>query len=268
MRLSLTVSAMTTAMTVLAAALTPDLALAQAPGGQMLPPGGFHPPPPAPVKPYKPIAITPPTPFTDPSFQAFRKQIADIAAHKDRAALGKLVTQNFFWMQDKDLADKRKPGIENLAKAIDLNAKDGSGWDVLAGFAGETTAAELPDQKGVFCAPADPEINPQEFEALAKSTGTDPAEWGYPLHDGLELHAAAQATSPVTEKLAMTLIRVLPDSAGAGGGPPQFLHVAAPDGKSGYVAADGVGSLGGDQMCYSKDAGGWKISGYFGGVSQ
>ena len=47
-------------------------------------------------------------------------------------ALAKLVVaQGFFWIQDKDLADKNKPGIDNLAKAIDLDAKDGSGWDVV-----------------------------------------------------------------------------------------------------------------------------------------
>ena len=39
-----------------------------------------------------------------------------------------IVVKNFFWVQDHDIADKRKAGIDNLAKAIDLDAKDGSGW--------------------------------------------------------------------------------------------------------------------------------------------
>ena len=98
--------------------------------------------------------MTPPGPFNDPSFAAFRKNLADIAERKDRAALAKLiVAQGFFWMQDKDLADKSKPGIDNLAKAIDLDAKDGSGWDVMANYAAEPTAAELPEHKGIdLCA--------------------------------------------------------------------------------------------------------------------
>ena len=55
-----------------------------------------------------------------------------------------VVAQGFFKeFQDKDLADKHKPGIDNLAKAIDLDAKDGSGWDVLAGYANEPTASPL-----------------------------------------------------------------------------------------------------------------------------
>ena len=63
-------------------------------------------------------------------------------------------------------------------------------------------------------------------------------------------------------------MRVLPDSA-----PPQdpnqpaFLHVAAPSGKSGFAPADSFSGLGGDQMCYVKDGGGWKIAGYFGGAA-
>ncbi len=109
------------------AALAAAPVLAQASRSAIRP---LKPPPPAPIKPYKPVAVTPPAPYNDPGFVAFRKQLADVAAKKDRAALAKLVVaQGFFWMQDKDLADKRKSGIDNLAKAIDLDAKDGSGWD-------------------------------------------------------------------------------------------------------------------------------------------
>jgi hypothetical protein len=257
------------ASTVMLAALM-LVALAPEPGltqGQLPP---LSPPPMAPLKPYNAVAVTPPKPYSDPDFQAFHQQLAVIAAHKDRAALAKLVVaQGFFWIQDKDLADKRKSGIDNLAKVIDLDAKDSSGWDTLAGFASDPTGAELPDQKGVICGPADPTLDPKAFEALGKATQTDPSEWGYPLKDGVEVHAAAQPNAPVVEKLGMILVRVLPDS-GPGDNPnqPPFLHVAMPDGKAGFVAADAIAPLGGDQMCYTKDAGGWKIAGYFGGASQ
>jgi hypothetical protein len=40
----------------------------------------------APPSPYKPVAVTLPQVYGDPSFEVFRKQIADIASHKDRAA--------------------------------------------------------------------------------------------------------------------------------------------------------------------------------------
>src|SRR6516162_4583982 len=70
---------------------------------------------------------------------------------RPKSALGEIaVAQNFFWVQDKNLADPHKSGVENLAKAIDLNAADDSGWEVLAGFANEASAAESPQRPGVF----------------------------------------------------------------------------------------------------------------------
>jgi hypothetical protein len=256
---------------VLVLALVPQPGLAQGQSDKLpLPPGGFKPPPAAPVKPYKPIAVTPPTAFGDAAFVAFRKQLGDIAQRKDRAGLGKLVVaQGFFWMQDKDLADKRKSGLDNLAKAIDLDAKDGSGWDILGGYADEPTAAPWPDRPGVMCAPANPDIDTKAFEALLDTTQTSPAEWGYPMKDGLEVRSAAKADAPVTEKLGLTLVRVLPTPAPSDPNAPQsFLQVATPNGKTGFVSGDAFAGLGGDEMCYSKDAGGWKITGYFGGAGE
>jgi hypothetical protein len=252
-----------------AVTLAPERSIAQ---GQQLPspPNGFRPPPPPPIRPYKPVAATPPVPNGDPSYQAFRKQLIDVAVHKDRAALAKSVmAQGFFWMQDKDVADKSKPGIDNLAKAIGLDAPDGSGWDILTAFANDPTAAELPDHKGVICAPADPAIDPKQFEALGEATQTDPSDWGYPVRDGVEVRAAPQPNAPVVEKLGLFLVHVLPDTAPPeNANQPAFLHVATPSGKTGFVAADAISPLGGDQICYTKDAGGWKIAGYFGGASQ
>lgn len=235
-----------------------------------LPLPGFKPPPPPPIKPYQTVAVTPPSALNDPSFTAFRNQLGEVAARKDRAALAKMVVaQNFFWMQDKNLADPHKPGIDSLAKAIELDAPDGSGWQILSGFATEASAAESPQQPGVFCAPADPKLDSSALEALAKATQTDPSEWGYPNQNGVEVHATAQPNSQVVEKLGANLVRVLPDtSASANPNDPFFLHVATPSGKTGYVDAQSVSPLGGDQICYSKQGGAWKITGYLGGAAQ
>jgi hypothetical protein len=265
MRFSTTAATLILAV-IAAAALVPASAMAQG-QLQLLP---LKPPPPPPIKPYTPVAAAPPQPYGDPGFQALRKQIADAVAHKDRAALAKLTaTQGFFWIQDKDRADPQKPGIDNLAKALNLDTADGSGWDVLGGYANEPTAADLPDQKGVICAPADPAIEAKAFQALVEATQTDPTEWGYPLKDGVEVHAAPQPSAPVIETLGPNLVHVLPEAPQAvdGNGPP-FLHVATPSGKTGFVALDAISPLGGDQMCYAKDASGWKVAGYFGGAAQ
>jgi len=256
---------------VAAVTLAPGPGLAQSKSEQVpLPPGGFKPPPMPPIKPYQPVAVKPPVAYGDPSFVAFRKQLADVAEHKDRGALGKLVVaQGFFWMQDKDVADKHKPGIANLTSAINLDGKDGAGWGMLSALAGEPTAEALPDHPNVMCAPAEPDIDPKAFEALIQATQTDPNEWGYPAKDGLEVRSAGKPDAPVIEKVGLTLVHVLPDNA-----PPAdssqlpFLHIATPSGKAGFVPFEDVSSLSSDQMCYTKDASGWKITGYFGGAAQ
>jgi hypothetical protein len=133
----------------------------------------------------------------------------------------------------------------------------------------DPTAQDLPDHKGVICGPADPAVDPNAFQALMNDTQTDPSQWGYAVSDGVEVRAAAQPNAPVVEKLGLVLVQVLPDAPPpANPNAPQFVHVATPSGKSGFVVADSIGPLGSDEMCYTKDASGWKITGYFGGASQ
>lgn len=235
------------------------------------PPVGFKPPPPPPpppVKPYGTVAVKLAGPYTDPSFAAFRKELGAAAEKKDRSALAKLVVmQDFFWIQDRNLADAGKSGIDNLAKAIDLDNPNGAGWRVLALDANEPTLAELPDNKGIFCAPAPPIFDAKAFEALVQQTDTDPEDWGYPARDGIEAHAAAQPNAAVVEKLGLYFVRVLPDSPRAKPGETQFLHLALPDGKTGFIPIDALMPLATDKICYSKPDGAWKIMGYIGGVS-
>jgi hypothetical protein len=53
-------------------------------------------------------------------------------------------------------------------------------------------------------------------------------------------------------------------------GPPpkpgsSFVPIVTPSGKVGYVPDDAIGALDSDQLCFVKDAAGWKIAGYAGG---
>ena len=235
------------------------------------PPVGFKeppPPPPPPIKPFSSVTVKLAGPYSDPSFAEFRKSLGAAAEKKDRAALAKMVvTQDFFWIQDKNLADASKSGVDNLAKAIDLDNPDGGGWRVLAMDAGEQSLAELPDNKGIFCAPAPPAFDAKAFETLVQQTDTDPEDWGYPARDGVEARAAAQPSAAVVEKLGLYFVRVLPDSPRANPGETQFLHLALPDGKTGFIPIDALMPLATDKICYSKPDGAWKIRGYIGGVS-
>jgi hypothetical protein len=220
-----------------------------------------------PVKPgpYKTVAVKLPQPVRDASFDAFRTQLAGVVQKKDRAALTRLVAGNFFWIpEDADIADKKKRPIENLSKAIGLDGSDAPGWQVIADIAAETSAMPHPERPGVICAPALPIYDEQALEDLADATQTDSAEWVYPVRDGVEVRSAAQPQGAVVERLGLHLVRLLDEDPPAS---DTFLKVIAPSGKTGYVPADAVRDLVEPQMCFIKDAGGWKIAGYVGGVS-
>jgi hypothetical protein len=226
------------------------------------------PPPPAAVKPYTPIAIKLPALFNDAAFEAFRKQLGEVAAKKDRAALAKMVVaQGFFWDGEKgNQADPKKSGVDNFAQAIGLAGKQPVGWDMLQGMAQDPTAAAYPGKQGVMCAPADPQFDEKQLEELAKSTGTDPGDWAYPLDTDTEVRAVPKHDAPVQEKLGMHLVRVMVDEKAPQTPPGQvpLVKVALPSGKVGYVSADALSPLGNDQVCYVKDASGWKITGFIG----
>jgi hypothetical protein len=218
------------------------------------------------IGPYKAVPIKLPPTMSDPSFDAFRKQLAEIAQKKDRAALGRMVAQNFFWIpEDKDLAEKGKPPLENLSKALGLNDKDGFGWEALSAYAAEASASPDAQHQGVFCAPAEPAFDEKEADALANATHTDAADWAFPIRDGIEVRATAKQDAPVVDKLGLHLVRVLADDSPANAVAATFVKVVTPAGKVGFAPADTIMPVGGEQLCYIKDGGAWKIAGFFGG---
>jgi hypothetical protein len=221
----------------------------------------------APPKSYQPLAVRPPQPAPDPTFEQFRKQLADVVRRKDRAGLQKLVvSQGFFWEAETgDKSSKRKSSFENFASAVGLNDKGGSGWEIIAAAAAEPSLEPMEDRKGVMCGPASPQIDEPAFEALIKATATDAEEWGFPHAAGLEVRATPQPNAPIIETLGMHLVRVLPDDNAGGSQPPAMLKVVGPSGKIGYVPINALLPVVFDQLCYTKDSGGWKIAGYSGG---
>jgi hypothetical protein len=226
-------------------------------------PGAYHPAPPGP---YKPVAVTLPKPYGDASLDAFRKELGDIANRKDRAALAtKVVTKGFFWQrEDSDGADPKKSGIDNLADAIGLDSPDGTGWQALAAYAQDATAAAQPELKNMICSPAFPSFNENAMEELSKQTKTDPSEWSYPTSAGIEVRAKPNASAPVVDKLGVTLVRLLIDNS-SDAASAEWIKIVTPSGKVGFVPASALAPLGSDQICYAKEGGGWRIAGYVGG---
>ena len=217
---------------------------------------------------YKPIAIELPQPVKDPSFAALRKQIADIAQRKDRAGLAKLVTSDFFWTTDdgKDITDKARSGIDNIARALYLDNSDTEGWDMLTAFASETTADPLPQRKGVICGPGEPKYDNAAADELGRLTGTTSASWYYPASNGVEVRGGLGRGSAVVGKLGMHLVWIYPDESPAGVVNTETVRIVLPSGKFGYVAAESLMPLPGDLLCYSKDGDAWKIAGFIGGL--
>lgn len=222
-------------------------------------------PPVAPPAPYTALAVAPPQPYTDPGLTALRKELVAIAQRKDRPALARhVLAQGFFWLKESGNAAGKKTGIEALATALSLAAKDGSGWESLGAFAEDETAAPYPDRPNTVCSPAGPQFNPADLEKLAETTKTDIGEWGFTAEENVEVRAAAQQNSPVIEKLGMIFVRVMPDTAPNAS--QEFMRVVTPSGKVGFAAAEAINPLGSDQLCYGKDAAGaWKIVGMIGG---
>jgi len=218
----------------------------------------------APVKPYKPVAITLPKPINDPGFDALRQQLTEAAERKDRAALSRLVVaQGFFWDRENgNAADKRKSGVDNLAAALGLGNKEGAGWDMLATYADDPSASPAAGHPGAVCAPADPEFDAKAFQALVEQTETDVAEWGYPVAPSVDVRAEGDANAPVIDKLGLYFVRVMPDSITAS---PSSIRIVMPSGKTGYVSIDSIAPMGNDQICYVRDGNAWKIGGYIGG---
>ena len=224
-------------------------------------------PQPAPAKAYQPVAVKLAEPAADPTFEIFRKQLADVVKRKDRAALQKLVVaQGFFWEGETgDKTSKRKSSFENFATAIGLNEKEGTGWDIIAAAAADPTLEKMEERKGVMCGPASPQIDDAAFEHLIKMTATDAEEWGFPNAKGVEVRATAEPNAAVIETLGMHLVRVLPDDSASGNQPPTALRVVAPSGKIGFVPVIALLPVVFDQLCYIKGSDGWKIAGYSGG---
>jgi len=218
-----------------------------------------------PPAPYTALAVAPPKPYTDPSLAAFRQQLAAVAQKKDRAALAKLVlAKDFFWMKEEGNAAGKKTGIEALATALSLAAKDGSGWETLSEFVSDETASPYPDRPNTVCSPAGPDFKTEDLEKLVAATKTDIGEWGFTAEENIEVKASALANAPVIEKIGMIFVRVMPDLAPNAS--QEFMRIVTPSGKVGFVPAEAINPLGSDQLCYGKDAAGaWKIVGMIGG---
>jgi hypothetical protein len=228
-------------------------------------------PVPLPPKPYTPVTITLPATSDDASFATFRAKLAAVAKRRIYAELAQLVlVQRFFW--DRDFGhgfDPRKPGVDNLAAAILLEHRNGSGWNLLAAMAAEAAVEPLDSRPSVVCAPARPAYDGVAFTRLLDQTYTGGIDWAYPRAAETPIRAVPQPAAVTIGTLGLNFVRLLgfegPDSEPAPGR-TQWARVVAPDGRVGFIAPNSLLSLAAERICYIKDAvGGWSIAGYVAG---
>jgi hypothetical protein len=216
------------------------------------------------------VKVTPPPAPNDPSFAAFRQNLASVARGRVFDELARnVVPQGFFW--DRDFADgfdPKKSGAENLAAAIRLEQGSGIGWERLADFAAEPTATEIPAAPGVLCAPGRPAFDQDDFDRLVEATRSSATDWVFPRAEGLELHASPRSASAIVEKLGGYFVRVIHfDTTPANAEPlhTSWARIVAPSGKIGYAAPNTLASLSAPQLCYLKDiTSRWHITGFVG----
>lgn len=214
---------------------------------------------------YTAVPIELPQPVADATFHTFRKLIIDIAKRRDSKALAKHVAKSFFSMAgDKNVADPKRSGADNLINSLGLDAPDSDGWDSLATFASEPSADPDPQRKGVICSPGDPKVEIEAAEALAKLTGTSLQFWYYPTAPGLEVRGSRSSDSPVIAKLGLHLIWVYPDDSPAAAVQTDIVRIVTPSGQFGFVAADALVPLIVDLLCYIKEGNDWRIAGIMG----
>jgi hypothetical protein len=226
-----------------------------------------HAEPPRPAKPYTPVPIVRPKAFDDASFVAFRNELAAAAKARVYAGLATLVRKrNFFWGRDfGQRFDPRKPAVDNLAVAVELEHADGTGWSKLAAFASEPAIEPLDSRPGVVCAPARPNYDGVAYAKLLDKTYTNAEEWAYPRADATPVRNAPGPTAATIGMLAPIFVWLLATDGAYEPGDSSWARVGLPDGKSGFVAPGSLRTLTAEQLCYVKDPiDGWRIAGYVG----
>jgi hypothetical protein len=228
--------------------------------------------PPAPAsKPYQPVVVTLPPAASDERLDAFRNELAVVARGRVYAELARLVIgQGFFWDRDFNGSfNGQQPAVDNLATAVRLEFRDGTGWERLEKFAAEGTTSPLTGRPGVVCAPGELAFDSVEFDMLLDATRSQARDWAFPRADAIAVRAAAQNSAPVIDTLGMALVRAFGSLAKSDEAMPAravWTRVATPTGKIGFVAPGTLMPFQAARLCYGKDGfGRWRIAGFVGG---
>lgn len=219
-------------------------------------------------KPYKPVEVEFTKPLAEPSFAAFRKQLAALAKRADRDALKSLADPDFFIDNDiEGLFNPKRAATDNLFAALRLDKDPVRGFAQLAAFAEEPSVGAPKAHRKTWCAPAPPRFDDAELYPLMEETGSDVADWHYPRQAGLAVRVRPEANAAVIEKLELALVRVLGFSRTRDDDTRRlaWAKIVTPSGKVGYVAPGALLSPVSNRLCFTKNGADWNIAGYVSG---
>jgi len=229
---------------------------------------------------YPEIKVTVNQPYApDAAFQKMHAAFAEAVAKKDTAALFDLVAPMFFWTVNGGPADGLDLGrnaVDNFkvvfgfraqGKDQDGGVENGPYWDVLEGFASQSTFYAANDASSLICGPLGADVADQQaFEQARKKveTGDDGAEWYFTLQQTAVAKAPGDTDAPVAKvgAIAVPLISTFP-VAKDGQPAPQITHleILLPSSKSGWVPLNSVLPMVTDRLCYAKTPDGqWKLA--------
>lgn len=117
----------------------------------------------------------------------------------------------------------------------------------------------------VRCAPGEPSLDQKAAEEVAAATQTEASDWAFPVRDAVDVRSGAKEDAQVIDKLGLHLVRVLAEES-PDAPMTDFTKVLTPAGKTGFVPANALLPIAGEQMCYVKDGSRWKIAGFIGGI--
>ena len=216
----------------------------------------------------------------DAAFETMRKKLSDAVAKKDAQALFELVGPTFVWTFQGGATDQFDMGRDALhnfkvtfgfrppGADADGPVDNGPFWDLLAGFANDSTYYQDTQAGNLVCGPITANaVDDNVLEQARKKVevGEETADWYFTLAP-TSVAKAPNDTGPPVAKVGLVALPALSlFPAPEEGKPAAATHVEVllPNGKTGWVPAGAVRLYDSEHLCYAKTANGdWKIAAY------
>jgi hypothetical protein len=217
----------------------------------------------------------------DAAFEAMRKKLSDAVAKKDAQALFTLVGPTFVWTFQGGATEQFDMGRDALhnfkvtfgfrpqGEDKDGPVENGPFWDLLAGFANDSTYYQDAQWGNLVCGPITANaVDDDVLEQARKKVevGEEVADWYFTLAPTAVAKAPNDSGPPVGRVglVALPALSLFPPvEEGKPSVPATHVEVLMPNGKTGWVPVSAVRLYDAERLCYAKMTNGdWKIASY------